>query len=169
MNIVGGGSAKIKAGNIRATVSGQGLAAGLNVWDGKITVEDEFSDINWSVPGYSVERFVDTPTINIKGPVRPNFTTEFARVTFGQWAFTVNALNENLNAEPMVKSFTVDYIYPPVYDERYIEVVDNAFCLISDFYVPSSTEGAINYGRTSVLSINTEQFDSVGSIEVIKC
>ena len=49
------------------------------------------------------------------------------------------------------------------------EVVDNAFCLISDFYVPSSTEGTINYGRTSVLSINTVQFDSVGSIEVIKC
>jgi len=66
-------------------------------------------------------------------------------------------------------SFTVDYIYPPAYDDRYIEVVDNAFCLISNFYVPSSTEGTINYGRTSVLSINTEQFDSVGSIEVIKC
>ena len=169
MNIVGGGSAKIKAGNIRATISGQGLAAGLNVWDGKITVEDEFSDFTWSIPGYSVERFVDIPTISIKGPVRPNLTTEFARVTFGQWAFTVNALNENLNAEPMVKSFTVDCIYPPVYDERYIELVDNAFCLISDFYVPSSTEGSVNYGRTSVLSINTEQFDSVGRIEVIKC
>ncbi len=83
--------------------------------------------------------------------------------------FKVNELNENLNAEPMVRSFTVDYIYPPIYDDRYIEVVDNAFCLISDFYVPSSTEGTINYGRTSVLSINTEQFDSVGSIEVIKC
>lgn len=169
MNIIGSGSALIKAGNIRATISGQGLAAGLNVWDGKITVEDEFSEFSWNVPGFTVERYVDYPSIVLKNPVRPSLTSEFGRVAFGQLAFKVNELNENLNAEPMVRSFTVDYIYPPTYDDRYIEVVDNAFCLISDFYVPSSTEGTINYGRTSVLSINTEQFDSVGSIEVIKC
>ena len=169
MNIIGGGSAIIKAGNIRATVSGQGLAAGLNIWDGKITVEDEFSDLTWNVPGYSVERFVDTPNVHIDGPMRPDFTQNIGRVSLGSWNFSIRVLNENLNAEPMVRSFTVDYIYPPVYDDRYIEVVDNAFCLISDFYVPSSTEGSVNYGRTSVLSINTEQFDSVGSIEVIKC
>ena len=169
MNIIGSGSAIIKAGNIRATISGQGLAAGLNVWDGKITVEDEFSEFSWNVPGFTVERYVDYPSIVLKNPVRPSLTSEFGRVAFGQLVFKVNDLNENLNAEPMVRSFTVDYIYPPIYDDRYIEVVDNAFCLISDFYVPSSTEGTINYGRTSVLSINTEQFDSVGSIEVIKC
>ena len=169
MNIIGGGSAHIDAGNIRATISGQGLAAGLNVWDGKITVEDDFDEFTWSVPGYTVDRFVDYPNVRDTGPDRQNFTQNIGRVAFGQWEFTINRLNENLNAEPMVRSFTVDYIYPPSYDERYIEVVDNAFCLISDFYVPSSTEGTINYGRTSVLSINTVQFDSVGSIEVIKC
>ena len=169
MNIIGGGSAHIDAGNIRATISGQGLAAGLNVWDGKITVEDDFDEFTWSVPGYTVDRFVDYPNVRDTGPDRQNLTQNIGRVAFGQWEFTINRLNENLNAEPMVRSFTVDYIYPPSYDERYIEVVDNAFCLISDFYVPSSTEGTINYGRTSVLSINTVQFDSVGSIEVIKC
>lgn len=167
MNIIGSGSAIIKAGNIRATISGQGLAAGLNIWDGKITVEDEFSEFLWNIPGFTAERYVDYPSIVLKNPVRPSLTSEFGRVAFGQLVFKVNELNENLNAEPMVRSFTVDYIYPPAYDERYIEVVDNAFCLISDFYVPSSTEGTINYGRTSVLSINTEQFDSVGSIETI--
>ena len=169
MNIIGGGSAHIDAGNIRATISGQGLAAGLNVWDGKITVEDDFDEFTWSVPGYTVDRFVDYPNVRDTGPDRQNLTQNIGRVAFGQWEFTINRLNENLNAEPMVRSFTVDYIYPPSYDDRYIEVVDNAFCLISDFYVPSSTEGTINYGRTSVLSINTVQFDSVGSIEVIKC
>ena len=169
MNIVGGGSAVIKAGNIRATVSGQGLAAGLNIWDGKITVEDEFSVLTWSVPGYSVERFVDTPRVLDTGPDRQNLTQEIARVVFGSWTFNINPLNENLNAEPMVRSFTVDYIYPPQYDDRYVELVDNAFCLVSDYSVPSSTESSVNFGRMSVLSINTVQFDSVGSVEVIKC
>ena len=169
MNIIGNGSAVIKAGNIRATISGQGLAAGLNEWDGKITVEDEFSDLSWNVTEYSVDRFADNPSIRIEGPMHPNLSQNIGRISLGSWNFSIRVLNENLNAEPMVKSFTVDYIYPPVYDDRYIEVVNNAFCLVSDYTVPSSTESSVNYGRMSVLSINTVQFDSVGSIEVIKC
>lgn len=169
MNIIGGGSAVIKAGDIRATISGQGLAAGLNIWDGKINCEDDFADLSWDVPGYSVERFVDNPRVRDTGPDRKSLSQNITRVSLGSWNFSIRVLNENLNAEPMVKSFTVDYIYPPVYDDRYVEVVQNAFCLISDYAVPSSTESSVNFGRMSVLSIDTEQFDSVGSVEVIKC
>ena len=169
MNIIGGGSAVIKAGDIRATISGQGLAAGLNIWDGKINCEDDFADLSWNVPGYSVERFVDNPRVRDTGPDRKSLSQNITRVSLGSWNFSIRVLNENLNAEPMVKSFTVDYIYPPVYDDRYIEVVQNAFCLISNYAVPSSTESSVNFGRMSVLSIDTEQFDSVGSVEVIKC
>ena len=169
MNIIGGGSAVIKAGDIRATISGQGLAAGLNIWDGKIHCEDDFADLSWNVPGYSVERFVDNPRVRDTGPDRKSLSQNITRVSLGSWNFSIRVLNENLNAEPMVKSFTVDYIYPPVYDDRYVEVVQNAFCLISDYAVPSSTESSVNFGRMSVLSIDTEQFDSVGSVEVIKC
>ena len=169
MNIIGGGSAVIKAGDIRATISGQGLAAGLNIWDGKIHCEDDFADLSWNVPGYSVERFVDNPRIRDTGPDRKSLSQNITRVSLGSWNFSIRVLNENLNAEPMVKSFTVDYIYPPVYDDRYVEVVQNAFCLISDYAVPSSTESSVNFGRMSVLSIDTEQFDSVGSVEGIKC
>lgn len=169
MNIIGGGSAVIKAGDIRATISGQGLAAGLNIWDGKINCEDDFADLSWNVPGYSVERFVDNPRVLDTGPDRKSLSQNITRVSLGSWNFSIRVLNENLNAEPMVKSFTVDYIYPPVYDDRYVEVVQNAFCLISDYAVPSSTESSVNFGRMSVLSIDTEQFDSVGSVEVIKC
>lgn len=44
MNIESGGSAKIGAGNIRATISGQGLAAGFDEWDGKITITETLGD-----------------------------------------------------------------------------------------------------------------------------
>ena len=126
-------------------------------------------NLTWNVPGYSVDRFVDDPRVRDTGPELQNLAQNIGRVSLGSWNFSIRVLNENLNAEPMVKCFTVDYIYPPVYDDRYIEVVQNAFCLISDYAVPSSTESSVNYGRMSVLAINTEQFDSVGSIEVIKC
>ena len=87
---------------------------------------------------------------------------------FGQLVFTINELDESMDATPVVKSFSLDVIYPPQYDENYVEVVDSGFQLKSEFEVSESKEGTVNLGRTSVLSINTEQYESIDSMEVCK-
>lgn len=87
----------------------------------------------------------------------------------GAWSFDVSHLDENLNAASVIKSFTVDGTYPPVYQKEYVQIVNGGFSLISSYETPESVESTVNYGRLSVLSINTEQFESVGNMEVIKC
>jgi hypothetical protein len=170
MSIEGGGSAEIQQGNIRATISGQGLAAGLNVWDGKITVTEVWGeDVEWDVNSYTVNSYTSSATVKNIGPTLRSLTQSFGRIAFSNTDFSINALNESLNEEAWVKSFTVDQIYPPAYDSTYVEVVDGAFQMISEYETPESIEGTVNYGRMSVLSINTEQFESVGNLEVIKC
>jgi hypothetical protein len=170
MSIEGGGSAEIQQGNIRATISGQGLAAGLNVWDGKITVTEVWSeDVEWDINSYTVNSYTSSATVKNIGPTLRSLTQSFGRIAFSNTDFSINALNESLNEEAWVKSFTVDQIYPPAYDSTYVEVVDGAFQMISEYETPESMEGTVNYGRMSVLSINTEQFESVGNLEVIKC
>jgi hypothetical protein len=170
MSIEGGGSAEIQQGNIRATISGQGLAAGLNVWDGKITVTEVWSeDVEWDINSYTVNSYTSSATVKNIGPTLRSLTQSFGRIAFANTDFAINALNESLNEEAWVKSFTVDQVYPPAYDSTYVEVVDGAFQMISEYETPESIEGTVNYGRMSVLSINTEQFESVGNLEVIKC
>lgn len=113
--------------------------------------------------------FISRITTLQQSPFGSAITENMARVDIGLWSFDINALDENLSAAPVIKSFTVDSIYRPSYNETYVELVDGAFEMISAYEVPESVESAVNYGRMSVLSINTEQFKSVGSMEVSIC
>lgn len=170
MNIEGGGSAKIGAGNIRATISGQGLAAGVNEWDGKITITETVGkSIFWEISSYAVDDFISKFSMLQKNPARSQISDTVGRIEMGAWSFDVSHLDENLNAASVIKSFTVDGTYPPVYQKEYVQIVDGGFSLISSYETPESVKSTVNYGRLSVLSINTEQFESVGNMEVIKC
>lgn len=170
MNIEGGGSAKIGAGNIRATISGQGLAAGVNEWDGKITITETVGEsIFWEISSYAVDDFISKFSMLQKNPARSQISDTVGRIEMGAWSFDVSHLDENLNVASVIKSFTVDGTYPPVYQKEYVQIVDGGFSPISSYETPESVESTVNYGRLSVLSINTEQFESVGNMEVIKC
>lgn len=170
MNIEGGGSAKIGAGDIRATISGQGLAAGVNEWDGKITITETVGEsIFWEISSYAVDDFISKFSMLQKNPARSQISDTVGRIEMGAWSFDVSHLDENLNAASVIKSFTVDGTYPPVYQKEYVQIVDGGFSLISSYETPESVKSTVNYGRLSVLSINTEQFESVGNMEVIKC
>lgn len=170
MNIEGGGSAKICAGNIRATISGQGLAAGVNEWDGKITITETVGEsIFWEISSYAVDDFISKFSMLQKNPARSQISDTVGRIEMGAWSFDVSHLDENLNVASVIKSFTVDGTYPPVYQKEYVQIVDGGFSPISSYETPESVESTVNYGRLSVLSINTEQFESVGNMEVIKC
>lgn len=170
MNIEGGGSAKIGAGDIRATIFGQGLAAGVNEWDGKITITETVGEsIFWEISSYAVDDFISKFSMLQKNPARSQISDTVGRIEMGAWSFDVSHLDENLNAASVIKSFTVDGTYPPVYQKEYVQIVDGGFSLISSYETPESVKSTVNYGRLSVLSINTEQFESVGNMEVIKC
>lgn len=170
MNIVGGGSATIEAGNIHATISGQGLATGLSSWDGKITIEETFEEgIIWDTTGFKVERYYSSINPRLWEPAKSSITQNIDRVPFSPLVFTVNALDESMDATPVVKSFSVDSRYQPEYDDRFVKLVDNSFTMVTDYGYATSEEEMINYGRMSRLVIPTVQFESIDSLEVEEC
>jgi hypothetical protein len=62
---VHGGSLYFDSKCIRALISGQGLNAGGNKWDGTISIEQEFSPI--TLKGLGVKPFTDT--VNLRVPL----------------------------------------------------------------------------------------------------
>ena len=124
--------------------------------------------IIWEIGNYKVDNFYQNLNFVAKEPTTPAISQNITPVPFGQLVFTINELDESMDATPVVKSFSLDVIYPPQYDENYVEVVDSGFQLKSEFEVSESKEGTVNLGRTSVLSINTEQYESIDSMEVCK-
>lgn len=131
---ISGGTMSIGEMQIRATISGQGLVAGIGDWNGRISISEAIDSI----------------------PI--------ADVAFGY-----DLLNERLSVTEVIKTFTVDKNFSPHYDMTMVEVNENgAFCMISDYTYVSESEEIIS-GMLQHLAVNTEQFERVERLEVVKC
>lgn len=161
-----GGTATIGQGQILANISGQGLAAKMNEWDGRLEFKEEFSRIQFPASEFTVRTFTDEVTV--KYPVRTGseITDTFGRIVFGQQTFTVRALTERLASEVTIKSFTLDEARPGAYDDRYVLVDGDGRFVLNQTYTFRSAEKPIDKGRMCEVVIDTEPFETVARIEV---
>lgn len=163
------GFGKIGETQIRATLSGQGLVAGIGDWNGRITVTDSFDDIAINHPGMTVDRFVSRAVATIPKQAKPMFAQTFGRISIAPLQFGYDLLNERVTCVEVVHTFTMDKTYPGEYDPVVIEINDeDAFQMVCD-YAYVSSEGEIAYGNLQVLDIDTTPFERVESMEVSIC
>ncbi len=165
-----GGAMTIGESQIRATVSGQGLVAGVGDWNGRISISETIDRIAIDQTGLVHDRIgKDTVVIGFPAQNRPAFTQRIGRIAIDDGTFGYDPLNERLTVMEVVKTFTVDADFPPNYDRTMVELNDkNAFCMVSDYTFVSAAE-EINRGTLQHLAVNTEQFERVEKLEVAKC
>lgn len=163
------GYAKIGETQIRATLSGQGLVAGIGDWNGRISVTDSFAGILIGQNMMAVNRFVSDAKVNFPKQGRPFFTQTFGRINIAPLQFGYDLLNERVTCVEVVQSFTMDKTYPGEYNPVEIKVNDeDEFRMICDYTYVSSEE-EIAYGRLQILEVDTRPFERVESMEVSIC
>ena len=164
-----GGTVQIDEGQIRATISGQGLVSGLSGWDGRIEVTEFIGRINSCFPAeFSYRVFSEQLTSTQDDPQENAATDTLSRIRFDPQAFVVFALNENLTDTVIIKTFTLDIYNPGHYDHSLVLIDGDAFVLKSDYnIIGEDTE--INYGLMKHLAIDTTKFDRIDSMEVSLC
>ncbi len=164
-----GGAMTIGESQIRATVSGQGLVAGVGDWNGRISISETIDRIAIDQTGLVHDRISkDSVVIGFPAQNRPAFTQLIGRIAIDD-TFGYDPLNERLTVMEVVKTFTVDADFPPNYDRTMVELNGkNAFCMVSDYTFVSAAE-EINRGTLQHLAVNTEQFERVEKLEVAKC
>ena len=165
-----GGTMTIGESQIRATVSGQGLVAGVGDWNGRISISETIDRIAIDQTGLVHDKIgKDTVVVGFPAQNRPAFTQLIGRIAIDEGTFGYDSLNERLTVMEVVKTFTVDANFPPSYDMTMVELNDkNAFCMVSDYTFVSAAE-EINRGTLQHLAVNTEQFERVEKLEVTKC
>lgn len=166
---ISGGTMSIGEMQIRATISGQGLVAGIGDWNGRISISEAIDRIPIAETQFVHDGFTDRAAVIFPAQKRNAITQHIGRISIADVAFGYDLLNERLSVTEVIKTFTVDKNFPPHYDLTMVEVNDSgAFCMISDYtYVSESEE--INSGMLQHLAVNTEQFERVERLEVTKC
>lgn len=161
-----GGNLSIGESQIRATISGQGLVAGIGDWNGRISISEVIEQIPITQITFGHDSFTDSTTIHFSKIVPPAITQLLRRVKINDNGFTYLQLNERVTAVEVIKTFTVDEKFPPQYDPTLVEIGDDgAFCLVSD-YTYISTAETINSGILQHLSVDTTPFERVEKMEV---
>lgn len=166
---ISGGSATIGEEKIKATISGQGLVSGIADWNGRIKLEEVFSP-------YAVASFVCAynaleESVSVSQPDIRNFGfyTAFPFITTSFPGINVQGINERVTLAEIVGTFTVDSIYLGSFDNRYVRINDaGAYARIQEYTIESEAL-EVSSGSLEHLYINTDQFESYSSLEVIKC
>jgi len=163
-----GGTLTIGELQIRATISGQGLVAGIGDWNGRINITETLDRL--SVDGqFAYIALSDSASATFPAITPMGLTQGIGRLKLDEASFGYDLLNERVTAVETIKTFTLDADFPPAYDQTKVEITENgAFCLISDWAFVSAEEN-INSGQLQHLAINTTPYERVESMEVEPC
>lgn len=163
------GFGKIGETQLRATLSGQGLVAGIGDWNGRITITDSFGDISFGNQKFDVKRIIASALATFPNQKKPIFTQNVGRIAIAQLPFGYDLLNERVTCVEVVHTFTMDKTYPGEYEPTEIEINDeNAFQMICD-YTYTSADEEIAYGKLQNLEIDTSGFERMEKVEVSIC
>lgn len=164
-----GGTMTIGESQIRATISGQGLVAGIGDWNGRISISETIDRIPIAETVFGYDTFTDSASAAFpRIELRP-ITQMLSRIPITDTEFGYHRLNERVTAVEVIKTFTMDENFPPHYDQTVVEInEDGAFCMISDYVFVSAAE-EINSGTLQHLAVDTEPFERVEKMEVTTC
>lgn len=163
------GSASIGEAQIRATVSGQGLVAGLGEWNGRCNFTDIFSRIE--IPDAEFGVFALDDELAVEFPLHEPYviTQNIGRIVIPDAAFGYDLLNSLITVDEIYKTFTMDEDFPGTYDDRVIAIkYSGAFYMMNDVSL-SGTADTVNYGQLQRVDVETAPYSSIESIEVSLC
>ena len=163
------GIASIGEAQIRATVSGQGLVAGIASWNGRCNFTDYISIINIPDVEFTVDRLDDSAVVEF--PVHdPNTISEIIPlIQIPDTAFGYDLLNSVLTVDEIYKTFTMDRNHPGRYNDAVIAIkYTGAFYMMNDVTIPGEHD-TINYGALQKVVIDTTPYSSIEEIEVSLC
>lgn len=158
------GSINIDKRALKATITGQGLAA-TTVWDGTLTIEEIWTNRDYAYLGFNVSEEITTifhtPDASAISETVGNGLA-FAYLDFGA--------SEVVEAVPTVTQNTIDPIIDAalmdwVYEDRYVEVCENGLQL-KTVWNYESAEQAIDSGRMTAVKAVTADLASVEEVEV---
>ena len=164
-----GGTVNIGESQIRATISGQGLVAGIGDWNGRIAINDVITRIGIADVAFGHTTISDRAAVIHPWLDYHGVTQAIARIAIADEGFGYDVLNERITATEVIKTLTIDAEYPPHYNMTLVGLnADDAFVMVCDYAVVSAEE-EIDHGRMQHLTVDTTPYERVENMEVVLC
>lgn len=162
-----GGTILIPKLDLIATVLGQGLDASDANWNGRIDIYEDLKPIKVSTD-ITVPKFRESYGFSYPDTSASSTITEAFKKVIVNTAIKLPGFTEQILDKIVIDNYTFQTTFKKNYEysKNYIKTENNMFEMQLD-YTFSGTSQTIDSGYLEVAEINTEQFSSVESIEVI--
>lgn len=163
---ISSGTVKIEEAQIRATISGQGLAAGLGDWNGRININENIGFINISDVPFVADAFKDKVSVMFPSSKRPGLTQTIGNITIADQNFGADAFTDRAWISEILRTFVLTSVRGNPKYNGYITVNTDENFMLRKRYAQKSEPVSLDHGYVENLPIDVSYFTRVDMVEI---
>ena len=160
------GTLKIGESQIRASLSGQGLAAGTGEWNGRINVNDSISRIDITGVSLVMDRFNDSASVTFPSKNVPGFTQSIGNIAIGGAALAIDAFTERIWTAEILRTFVLSSLRGKPQYNNYVTLNTNDSFMLRNRYSQNSNPVSMNHGYAEKIQPDLSYFDRVDGVKI---
>ena len=163
---ISSGTVKIEEAQIRATISGQGLAAGLGDWNGRININENIGFINISDVPFVADTFRDNVSVMFPSTKKPGLTQTIGNITIVDQNFGADAFTDRAWISEILRTFVLTSVRGNPKYNGYITVNTDETFMLRKRYAQKSEPVSLDHGYVENLLIDVSYFTRVDMVEI---
>lgn len=160
------GTVKIGEAQIRATISGQGLAAGLGDWNGRININENIGFINISDIPFVTDGFKDRVSVSFPTSRRPGITQTIGNIAIVDQNFVVDRFTDRAWITEILRTFVLTSVRGNPKYNGYITVNNEERFTLRKRYVQQSGPISLDHGYVEDMRVDIAYFEQVNGVEI---
>lgn len=160
------GTVKVGEAQIRATISGQGLAAGLGDWNGRININENIGFIDISDIPFVADGFKDRVSVSFPTSRRPGITQTIGNITIVDQNFVVDSFTDRAWITEILRTFVLTSVRGNPKYNGYITVNNEERFTLRKRYVQQSEPISLDHGYVEDMRVDIAYFEQVNGVEV---
>lgn len=160
------GSVNIGESQIRATISGQGLAAGLGDWNGRININENIGLVEISDIPFVADTFEDRVSVVFPNIRKTGISQTIGNIAITERDFGVNTFTDRTWIAEILRTFVLTSIRGNPKYNGYVTVNSNEQFVLRKRHSLASAPESLEHGFMENLLIDTSFLESVEQITV---
>ena len=160
------GSIKIGEAQIRATISGQGLAAGLGDWNGRININENIGYISIADVPFVADTFRDKVSVTFPSSRKPGITQTIGNISIADQNFVADTFTDRAWITEILRTFVLTSVRGNPKYNGYITVNTEENFTLRKRYAQKSEPESMDHGYAEHLLIDVSYFTRVDAVEI---
>jgi len=160
------GTVNIGEAQIRATISGQGLAAGLGDWNGRININENIGFIEISDVSFLADVFRDRVSVIFPASRKPGISQTIGNIAITELGFKADAFTDRTWITEILRTFVLTTVRGNPKYNGYITVNTEERFVLRKRYVQKSEPESLDHGYMENMAVDIGYFAKVDDVMI---